>query len=66
MEDIAQDFMDKIQTPEGIAAVAGETIGGFAGGYAGTKVKTKLKTKSPDVPQHDNSFDKLAKYNGKT
>lgn len=49
VEDIAQDFMDKIQTPEGIAAVAGETIGGFAGGYAGTKVKAKIKTKSPEV-----------------
>lgn len=59
VEDIAQDFMDKIQTPEGIAAVAGETIGGFAGGYAGTKVKAKIKTKNLDVPQHDNSFDKL-------
>ncbi len=61
VEDIAQDFMDKIQTPEGIAAVAGETIGGFAGGYAGTKVKTK----SPEV-QKKSEFDDFDPSNATT
>lgn len=49
VEDIGQGFMDQIQTPEGIAAVAGETIGGFAGGFTGTKLKAKIKAKGVDV-----------------
>lgn len=49
VEDIGQGFMDQIQTPEGIAAVAGETIGGFAGGFAGTKLKAKIKAKGANV-----------------
>ena len=65
VEDIAQDFMDKIQTPEGIAAVAGETIGGFAGGYAGTKVKAKIKTKSPEV-RKKSEFDDFDPSNATT
>ena len=45
VEDIGQGLMDEIQTPEGIASVAGGTVGTLAGGYAGSRVNSALKTK---------------------
>ena len=49
MEDIGQGFMDQIQTPEGIATVAGEVTGGLVGGWAGVKAKPKIKAKINDL-----------------
>ena len=43
VEDIGQGLMDEIQTPEGIASVAGGTVGMLAGGYAGSRVNSALK-----------------------
>ena len=43
VEDIGQGLMDEIQTPEGIASVAGGTVGTLAGGYAGSRVNSALK-----------------------
>ena len=40
VEDIGQGLMDEIQTPEGIASVAGGTVGTLAGGYAGNWVNS--------------------------
>ena len=45
VEDIGQGLMDEIQTPEGIASVAGGTVGTLAGGYAGSRVNSSLKSK---------------------
>ena len=45
VEDIGQGLMDEIQTPEGIASVAGGTVGTPAGGDAGSRVNSALKTK---------------------
>lgn len=39
VEKIGQGLADTIQTPEGIATLAGTTVGTIAGGYAGSKVK---------------------------
>ena len=49
VEDIGQGFMDQIQTPEGIAAVSGEVIGGITGGIAGAKVKSNIKAKKAET-----------------
>ena len=43
VEDIGQGLMDQVQTPEGIASVAGGVAGGIAGGIAGAKVKARIK-----------------------
>lgn len=43
VEDIGQGLMDEIQTPEGIASVAGGTVGTLAGGYAGSRVNSAPK-----------------------
>ena len=45
VEDIGQGLMDEIQTLEGIASVAGGTVGTLAGGYAGSRVNSALKVK---------------------
>ena len=59
VEDIGQGLADQVQTPEGIATVAGETIGGIAGGFAGAKVKTKIRAGKTEVSKYDKSFDEL-------
>lgn len=43
VEDIGQGLMDEIQTPEGIASVAGGTVGTLAGGYAVSRVNSAPK-----------------------
>ena len=48
IEDIGQDFMDGIQTPEGIAAYAGQAFGTLAGVKCGKTHRIK-KNKNPDV-----------------
>lgn len=53
VETIGQGLADTIQTPEGIAALAGTTIGSAAGGYAGSKVKAKIKTSGESVKSID-------------
>ncbi len=67
VEDIGQGLMDEIQTPEGIASVAGGTVGTLAGGYAGSRVNSALKADMEYSPIHNSTLGKVENsFNGGT
>ncbi len=68
VEDIGQGLMDEIQTPEGIASVAGGTVGTLSGGYAGSRVNSALKADMEYSPINEGPLkEKIAKnFNGAT
>ena len=66
VEDIGQGLMDEIQTPEGIASVAGGTVGTLAGGYAGSRVNSALKIKKVEYKSVEDTIKNLKETtNGK-
>ena len=64
VEDIGQGLMDEIQTPEGIASVAGGTVGTLAGGYAGSRVNSALKVEKGSSVGGEAKKTRLPRSNG--
>ena len=61
INDMGQGFMDKIQTPEGIASVTGEFAGGLVGGAYGTKLKPKVYDKVHNIQSKPTVVDDVSK-----